>query len=57
MYVLSSSVVDPDSLDLDPDAEFKWILIQGFDYQKLEKEIPTSGKQIYFDKKLQFTYP
>jgi hypothetical protein len=48
-----TSVVDPDSLKLDPDPAFQVILIQGFD----DKKIRTAKENIFFlDQKLQFTY-
>jgi hypothetical protein len=40
---VTSSVVDPDSLNLDPDPET--IRIQGFDDQKFRKKIPVQLKK------------
>jgi hypothetical protein len=48
-----TSVVDPDSVNPDPDPAFQVILIQGFD----DKKIRTAKENIFFlDQKLQFTY-
>jgi hypothetical protein len=47
---------NPDSLNPDPDPAFQVNRIQGFDKQKLEK-YGLKFFKIFFEQKLQFTYP